>query len=193
MQRDISITKAETARVVQSVIKRIFLNLILTRSFHKNKAEISYDFFKEHKRLILTKIEVENMVIDFGIKGLIVHDNKFLAIHKKNISDKTFELPGGRMQFGETIEETLKREVFEETGVHVEPLKLLDTWNYINNERTHQVAGVIYLCKKIDEHLTITLSAEHDRYEWLSSKNLNKMNRLFYPKMSQWNWEKLFF
>lgn len=132
------------------------------------------------------------MVIEFGIKGLLINSNTFLAVHKKNISDGKFELPGGRMQFGETIEETLKREMLEETGVNVEPIKLLDTWNYINDERTHQVAGIIFLCKKIDEQLEITLSAEHDRYEWLNSKDLTKMNQLFYPKMSQWNWEKLF-
>lgn len=62
------------------------------------------------------------------------------------------ELPGGRMAFGETA---------EETSFIVEPVKLLDTWNFVATD--YQITGVIYLCKIKDRNLK--LSDEHDKYE----------------------------
>ena len=35
------------------------------------------------------------------------------------------------MEFGESDEETITRELLEETGLIVTPIKLLDTWNYV--------------------------------------------------------------
>ncbi|WP_303971859.1 NUDIX domain-containing protein [Streptococcus merionis] len=64
------------------------------------------------------------MELHFGVKALIVNEaGRFLAMHKKGQN----ELPGGRMTFGETIEEALVRELMEETGLSVTPIKVLNT------------------------------------------------------------------
>lgn len=48
------------------------------------------------------------------------YDNKWLCtIHKR----RGVEVPGGKQEPGETLEEAAVREVFEETGVHVKNLK----------------------------------------------------------------------
>lgn len=70
------------------------------------------------------------MRLDFGIKALVLReDGRFLAMHKAGQKSPLLELPGGRMQFGETIEEALIREMLEETGLSVMPTNLLTTWN----------------------------------------------------------------
>lgn len=131
------------------------------------------------------------MKLDFGIKGLIVKDGKFLALHKLSSTDSRCELPGGRMEYGETIEDTLKREIYEETKLNVEPVYLIVTWNYINKENKHQVAGVIYFCKVPGYINDVNLSEEHDSYCWLTPEELVRMNDSFAPRMKKWDWNKL--
>lgn len=45
----------------------------------------------------------------------------------------------------------------------LEPIKLLDTWSFIAKD--YQITGIIYLC--VIKEGSLTLSDEHDKYEWL--------------------------
>jgi 8-oxo-dGTP pyrophosphatase MutT (NUDIX family) len=129
-------------------------------------------------------------IIEFSVKALIIRDNKFLALHKARISSPRYELPGGRLLFGETVEEAVVREVLEETGLTVVPVRLVDTWNYVAENL--QIVGVIYLCAE-KEWAEIALSEEHDTYEWFAPEvdSLEKMNRLFKRQMLSWDWSAL--
>ena len=124
-------------------------------------------------------------VVEFAVKALIINDGRFLAVHKMGLDSPKYELPGGRLMFGETAEETVVREVLEETGLCVSPVELVDTWNFIKGNR--QIAGIIYLCAAEDVE-NIILSDEHDCYEWLGTddESLEKMNRLFKPQMKKY-------
>ncbi len=51
-----------------------------------------------------------------AVRGIIKRDNKYLVIHS-DYGD--YKFPGGGMEKGETLEETLIREVKEETGYNV--------------------------------------------------------------------------
>lgn len=42
-----------------------------------------------------------------AVKAVIVKDGKFLALKKKGVEGEVFELPGGRMNYGETHGEAL--------------------------------------------------------------------------------------
>lgn len=61
-----------------------------------------------------------------GIYGLLVHDGKMLMI-KKSRGPYTgkLDLPGGKLEHGEILEQALARELREETGVSVKQSKLI--------------------------------------------------------------------
>lgn len=127
--------------------------------------------------------------IYFAVKALIILDGKFLAMHKKNEPEDILELPGGRMEFGESSEETLVREIKEETGLTIEQLKIIDTWNYVGDN--YQITGIICLCRIVNG--SIRLSDEHDRYEWLNhdTTSIDKMHNAFKKRMIKWDWEEI--
>lgn len=64
-------------------------------------------------------------------------------------------LPGGLMELGEAAEDTARREVFEETGMHLGNLKLLGVYS-----------GQNYLCRAAngDEYYTVVISYIADEY-----------------------------
>ena len=127
--------------------------------------------------------------IEFATKALILNEGKYLALHKTEAKHSLYELPGGRMEFGETAEETLIREIKEETNFIVKPLRLLDTWGFITD--TYQITGIIYLCQ-IKEG-SLKLSDEHDKYEWLEFNDIsiNKMHDVFKERMINWDIKKI--
>jgi ADP-ribose pyrophosphatase YjhB (NUDIX family) len=59
--------------------------------------------------------------------AIIVQDGKVLMI--KDPAQSMRVLPGGHLHWGESVEEGLRREVFEETGYRVQPDELLATYS----------------------------------------------------------------
>ncbi len=74
-----------------------------------------------------------------SVKALVPHESKFLLlkekVHKKNIWD----LPGGKIEYGETPQETLKREVKEELWIDVKVGQSVGVWWFFSHHHQHQV------------------------------------------------------
>ena len=59
----------------------------------------------------------------------------------------TWEIPGGGVEFGETLEVALKREILEEIGVEIKIISLLQVCDHIlPAEKQHWVSPT-YLCR----------------------------------------------
>ena len=127
--------------------------------------------------------------IDFGVKAVLIHNGKFLVMHNDGEKRDLWELPGGRLEFGETAAMTVVRELKEETGLLVDPVRILDTWDHI--EEKYQITGIIYLCRLVDGE--IRLSDEHDAYKWLpvEKESVDIMYGAFRNRMINWNWDEL--
>jgi 8-oxo-dGTP diphosphatase len=81
--------------------------------------------------------------IGVGVGAVIVNDSgEILLLKRMKDPEKGYwSIPGGTVEFGETIEETIIREVFEEIGVTIEIITLLGITNHIiPNEGVHWVA-----------------------------------------------------
>lgn len=86
-----------------------------------------------------------------SVRGVIKKDGGIILIHRiKPREDGTYReyytIPGGKMEIGETEEQTVVREVKEELGINVEPEKKIIEYNsdYDNSIQ------IFYLCKYID-------------------------------------------
>lgn len=62
-----------------------------------------------------------------GAAGLVFDDNgRLLVVRRaKDPAKGTLDIPGGFCEVGEKVEDAVKREIFEETGIVVEPTEFL--------------------------------------------------------------------
>lgn len=67
-----------------------------------------------------------------GIGVFIFKDGKFVMGYRKGShGDGTWSVPGGHLEFGETIEEGARREAEEETGMNITDIKIAGITNDI--------------------------------------------------------------
>lgn len=65
-------------------------------------------------------------LIHIGCNTLIIKDKKLLLGKRKNHAvEGTWGLPGGHLEYGESLIEAAKRELREELGIEVDSLKLI--------------------------------------------------------------------
>lgn len=64
-----------------------------------------------------------------GSVVIICNDNQQVLLQQRTHPKGVWGLPGGLMELGESTEETAKREVFEETGLQVSELTLLNIYS----------------------------------------------------------------
>jgi len=76
-----------------------------------------------------------------GIGVFVFKDGKFLMRRRRNAhGDGTWSIPGGHLEFGETFEETAKREVLEETGLTITNVRFGAVTNdHFEDEDKHYV------------------------------------------------------
>jgi len=88
--------------------------------------------------------------IGVGVGAAILNNEGqlFIALRGKEAKNERgkWEIPGGAVEFGETFEEALQREVMEEIGVKINIIELLGIANHIiPDENQHWVAPT-YIC-----------------------------------------------
>ena len=99
------------------------------------------------------------------VDALIVHHGKLLLMKRNNPPVKgEWWVPGGRIFKNESIEDAVKRKVFEETGLQCTVIKQLGVINQIFPE-CHTIS-IFYLveCNRTD----VKLNTEHSDYKWVS-------------------------
>lgn len=108
------------------------------------------------------------------MKGLVTNDDGKLLIVRGG-RDRYWELPGGKLEFNEQPEETLKREIGEELGIEdAEIGELLGTFAFWaeDEEGEWQFLVLAYTCGI--GSVEIKLSDEHEELEWVAAEDIKK-------------------
>jgi 8-oxo-dGTP pyrophosphatase MutT (NUDIX family) len=110
-----------------------------------------------------------------GSVVIILNEQNDVLLQKRH--NGSWGLPGGLMDLGESFEDVAKREVFEETGLRVENLKLLNVFSgsdyYLKIENGDELYSVtaVYYTKDVSGEMKIDYS-ESVNMQYFSIHNL---------------------
>jgi len=81
-----------------------------------------------------------------------------------------WEFPRGKCDkpIGERLPICASREIKEETGLDVEPVALIDTFEYTAEDGKRLTTCHNFLCRMKDPEQKVKLSKEHQDYKWVS-------------------------
>lgn len=110
----------------------------------------------------------------FGVatKAIIKNqEGKYLVLFKSEIEDinpNEIDIPGGRLEFGEDVEEGLKREIREEINLIVNIEKPSRVWSLLKDDL--HLVGITFLATYVEG--SINLSDEHNSYRWVTKEEI---------------------
>lgn len=113
------------------------------------------------------------------VVGFIVRDNKIFiakrAATKSTFPDR-FELVGGHLDPGETVEDALRREIKEEIGIKVTVAEPIDVFTY-ESEGIFKVE-ICYLCYPEDPTIEPVLNpADHSSALWITEDEIDRFEK----------------
>lgn len=115
------------------------------------------------------------------LKAVILKDDKVLLLKrskKEEFNKGKWDLPGGHIEAGETVNESLKREVKEETGLVVAVDSII---NIVEFEKEHKAfrqekRGLRFLVNYLSGEVKLNEN-EHSEFQWLTlTEAIEKLN-----------------
>lgn len=135
------------------------------------------------------------LAIRNSAKALIVHGDKILLNRCVSRLGIYYALPGGGQHDGELLTEAVRREVMEETGLTVEPMRMSAIFERVNEGRegagSHKMYFV-FLCRYLED-VPQKEAVERDAYqtgmEWMTIEKAKKAD--LFPRVIRENLSSL--
>jgi len=88
--------------------------------------------------------------ITLTVDGIVPMDGKIVLIRRRNEPFKgKLALPGGIVEYGESVEDALRRELEEEIGLVCEPAKLVGVFSKPDRDPRGHFVSVCFLAKPV--------------------------------------------
>ncbi len=85
-----------------------------------------------------------------AVDGIVLFGEKVLLIERKN-EPRGWALPGGFVNYGETVEEAVRREVKEETGVELVELRQFKVYSDPGRDPRGHCVSVVFVARGAGE------------------------------------------
>lgn len=111
-------------------------------------------------------------------RAIIRKDGKTLLLRRANGRENIlgkYELPGGKIGFGEQPDDALERCVKDATGLATQTMQLFDVLTYIDrDDRDTQYVFILYLVSLMSNGSKLRLGQNYDRYTWEKMSDIHQ-------------------
>ncbi len=125
--------------------------------------------------------------VGVGIGAAILNEEGklFLSLRSQNTKNERglWETPGGGCEFGETMEQTVIREMKEEYGIEIEPIKILHVYDHILKKDNQHWIAITFLAKVKSGEPTIKEPHKCDGIGWFTYEEAKKLKLTHTAKM----------
>ncbi len=112
---------------------------------------------------------------ELTVSAVIFNRNDQILLCKSHKWDNKFIIPGGHVEYGEKLEEALKREILEETGIEIHSIKPIGLKECFYNNKYYKNRHFLfmdYICRT--ETTEVILNEEAEEFAWVSLSDLHK-------------------
>lgn len=113
--------------------------------------------------------------IGVGVGVMVFNDRSEVLMAKRGAAARNersfWEFPGGTVEFGERLTDTLDREFREEYGVEIRILETLGVFEHILPDEQHWIA-VTFIARHVSGHPQILQPARCDEIGWYQLASL---------------------
>lgn len=114
-------------------------------------------------------------------RAIVIRAGKVLLMYREKNGEAYYAIPGGKTEPNENLEDTVVREVLEETSINVIPSKFLGKFTHTEEEKEQN----LFLCEYVSGEPKLGDSVEMEkmskdtknyyRPEWVSIKNVSNL------------------
>jgi len=107
------------------------------------------------------------------VRVIVKFGDEILLVRRSHTDSRAgfYELPGGSVDAGETLEQAAARETKEETDLDLINLKFKETNSYVYQDQ-QRLSGIFEAESTTDQ---VVLSDEHDDYRWVKADNFDNV------------------
>jgi ADP-ribose pyrophosphatase YjhB (NUDIX family) len=117
------------------------------------------------------------------VAAIIVHDESILLVRHVKNGQSYWLLPGGGLEYGESLEEALCRELREETNLEVRVGDLVIVNDSINPDGTRHVINLCFTAEIVSGKLTCGIDHRLEEVRFVPLEELSKLT--FYPDVRE--------
>jgi len=118
-----------------------------------------------------------------AVAVFIIKDNQILIGKRKgSLGNGTWGVPGGKLDFLESIEDCAKREILEETGLKIKDIQVVTITNDIFKEENEHYVTIFVKSKYVNGTPNILEPNKCEEWKWCEWNKLPEP--LFLPMMT---------